>query len=110
MLRNGDVDIKVREELIKRVEGRLSQRTSIGEFIIIGQEFCPNCASIRELYHEEIESGEMKYYDIESEEGKIFENLLGIEEIPHIVFHNFGNDEYYKCELTEVGDGYELRW
>lgn len=108
MLRFGDVDIKVKDELISRIEKRLSKFR--GEFIIIGEEFCPNCASVRELYHDEIESGEMKYYDIESEEGKVFENLLNIEEIPYIVFHNLEVDDYHKCELVEVGDNYELRW
>ncbi|MFA5235196.1 MAG: hypothetical protein WC390_12425 [Sulfurimonas sp.] len=99
----------MREELKRRVEKRLSNQP-IGEFIIVGQEFCPNCAAIKELYKEEIESGEIKYYDIESEEGKIFEDLLGIEEIPYIVFHELSKDDYRKCELVEVGDNYELRW
>lgn len=109
MFRFGDVDIKVREELKRRVEERLSNNPN-GEFIILGQEFCPNCAAIRELYQEEIESGEIKYYDIESEEGKSFEGLMGIEEVPYVVFHDLDKDDYRKCELVEVGDGYELRW
>lgn len=109
MLRFRDVDIKVRDELIRRVEERLSKQP-IGEFVIIGQEFCPNCAAIKDLYKDEIESGEMKYYDIESEMGKVFEELLGIEEIPYIVFHNLKDDDFHKCELVEVGDNYELRW
>lgn len=109
MLRFRDVDIKVRDELIRRVEERLSKQPR-GEFVIIGQEFCPNCAAIKDLYKDEIESGEMKYYDIESEMGKVFEELLGIEEIPYIVFHSLKDDDFHKCELVEVGDNYELRW
>ena len=109
MFRFGDVDIKVMEDLTRRVEKKISKQPS-GNFIIVGQEFCPNCAAIKELYKDEIESGEMKYYDIESEMGKMFEELLGIEEIPYIVFHNLKDDDFHKCELVEVGDGYELRW
>jgi|GEM_PF-4694235 hypothetical protein len=110
MLGNGDVGIEVREELIRRVEERLLKKYPQGEFIAVGQEFCPNCIAFKELYQEEIDSGSMKYYDIESPEGKVIEGLFDIEDVPFILFHDVLKDEYKKCELKETDDGYELQW
>lgn len=104
----------IRDEIDARTRARLSsppdtggEETTvvIGQFILVGEEVCPNCINIKEVYAEEFENDEMRYVDIDSFEGKAIEEKFGISEVPFIVFRRFDTGEYIQCGFRYDDDG-----
>lgn len=104
-----EIDARVRARLAESTPAPESQDsgedTVLGQFIIIGESFCPNCENIKQVYAEELETGEMRYVDNESFEGKAFEEKFDFKEIPFIAFHRFDTDEYIRCGFRYDEEG-----
>jgi len=98
----------LRREIENRVKVRLAEKaveTAFGQFIIVGEEFCPVCTSIKELYREEFESRQMRYVDVDTPEGASFGENYDLSELPFVVFHNLVTDEYTVCDFRYDGEG-----
>jgi len=74
----------------------------IGKFIIIGHKMCSGCEFLKDVFKDEIERGEIKYVDIESKEGKEYDEMFDIKEFPFIVYRE--KDVYKKCDIKVEGD------
>ena len=70
-----------------------------GDIIMVGEEFCPNCAAIKELYAEEMGGDTIKYLDIHEPEAQVIDSLFKIEKIPFVVYKDKMTGKYYKCRL-----------
>ena len=98
----------LRREIENRVKTRIAEKsveTAFGQFIIVGEEFCPVCTSIKELYREEFESRQMRYVDVDTPEGALFEENYDLSKLPFVVFHNLVTEEYTMCGFRYDGEG-----
>lgn len=68
--------------------------------IIITQENCGHCADAKELFKNEIASGNMKIIPIETKRGEKLANQYNLDVTPTILFGK-GENNLKKCYLGE---------
>jgi hypothetical protein len=101
----------MREEILRRIRDRIGIRnepvakTANGIFIILGEEFCPNCALMKEMYAEEMLRGEVIYVSSDSDQGKKISNMFEINEVPAIIFYNTDTGKHVLCDFYYDDDG-----
>jgi thiol-disulfide isomerase/thioredoxin len=71
-----------------------------GEIIMVGEEFCPNCASVKQLYADEMGEDTIRYIDINEPEAQEINDIFKIDKIPFVVYKDKQTGNYYKCRLV----------
>ena len=70
-----------------------------GDIIIIGEEICPNCATIKQIYTDEMGEDVIKYLDINEYEAQVIDSIHHIDSVPFVVYKDLKSGNYYKCRL-----------
>ena len=75
------------------------------KIVILGMEYCGTCEEQKELLEKEIKSGEMKYIDLDTNEGKVWDKKYHPKTTPHFMKLNEKTGKYRKVEKYERPDG-----
>lgn len=70
----------------------------MSEKYLVGEESCPGCKMAKAYLKEELEKGEFKFVEIDSELGQEIDSIFNFREIPQCVYRD-GNGNFKKCDL-----------
>lgn len=93
------------KELRKEIREGLEemQPEDLGKIIIVAHSECDGCKFLKETFTDEIEKGDILYYDEKTAEGKKFIEQYEIKEFPFILYRD-NKDTYKVCEIKADGD------
>ena len=80
------------------------------KIIMIGDEYCPNCADAKELIAGDLKAGKAVYFDSESKEGETYAKKYKIGGLPgFIVLQKNGEYKRRFMYTTEDDVGYTFK-